>query len=85
MAPKKSIAPTVSAELEDLRAKVTPLAHHVLNSYAQVHGIDKTELVRDILDKWASRQVHAASVITKTLQREGIAAENEGIGGRGRE
>ena len=75
----------MSAELFDLRAKVTLQTHLALQAYAMTHGLDQSEVVRDILHAWAVRQIHAASLLQASLRREGMTAAAEGIAGKTRE
>ncbi len=63
----------------DLRAKVTPEADAVLEAIQRSTGKDKSEVVRDVLHKWAMQEIHAATVLQNILQREGMA----GKGGQG--
>ena len=63
----------MSLELVDLRAMVTLQTHLALQAYATTHGVDQSEVVRDILGAWSAKQVHAAKVLLDGLKREGIA------------
>lgn len=65
----------MALDLKDLRAKITPEAHCVLNAYADAHHMDVSELVRSIISAWANEQIHAATVMNKALQREGIVGK----------
>lgn len=71
----------MAAELVDLRAKITMETHCALAAYARAHEIDKSEVVRDILDRWAGRQIHGASMLASCLRAKGLTAAAEGISG----
>jgi hypothetical protein len=62
----------VSIPLEDLRSKVATEVHAALDAHAVADGIDKSELVRQIVTAWAERRIHAAKVIVRSLESEGI-------------
>jgi hypothetical protein len=64
--------------LIDLRAKVTPEADAVLEAIHRATGKDKSEVVRDVLHKWAVNEIHAASVLQGILRREGLTGAHEG-------
>ncbi len=67
----------MSLELVDLRAKISMQTHLALQAYARAHGLDQSEVVRDILGEWGARQVHAARVLLSGLQREGLGGKGE--------
>ena len=68
----------MSLPLIDLRAKVTAEADAVLEAVHRSTGKDKSEVVRDVLHKWAMNEIHAASVLQSILQREGLSGANGG-------
>ncbi len=68
----------MSLPLIDLRAKVTAEADAVLEAVHRSTGKDKSEVVRDVLHKWALQEIHAASVLQSILQREGLGGASEG-------
>ena len=68
----------MSLPLIDLRAKVTPEADAVLEAVHRATGKDKSEVVRDVLHKWAMNEIHAASVLQSILQREGLSGATGG-------
>lgn len=68
----------MSLPLIDLRAKVTPEADAVLEAVQRATGKDKSEVVRDVLHKWAMNEIHAASVLQSILQREGLSGASGG-------
>ena len=74
----------MSLPLIDLRAKISIEADAVLEAVHRSTGKDKSEVVRDVLHKWACSEIHAASVLQSILQREGITAPEKGASGNGR-
>ena len=68
----------MSIPLIDLRAKVTAEADAVLEAVHRSIGKDKSEVVRDVLHRWALQEIHAASVLQSILQREGLGGASEG-------
>jgi hypothetical protein len=68
----------MSLPLIDLRAKVTAEADAVLEAVHRSTGKDKSEVVRDVLHRWALQEIHAASVLQSILQREGLGGASEG-------
>lgn len=71
----------MAAELFDLRAKVSTETHCALAAYSRAHDIDKSEVVRDILHKWALAQIHGATLLAQCLKAKGVAAAPEGTSG----
>lgn len=69
-------------ELRDLRAKISVEADAVLDSTSRVTGRDRSEIVRDVLHKWAVEQIELSTVIQARLKAEGITAASEGAAGR---
>lgn len=69
----------MSLPLIDLRAKVTAEADAVLEAVHRSTGKDKSEVVRDVLHRWALQEIHAASVLQSILQREGLSGASEGV------
>lgn len=72
----------MSIPLIDLRAKITPETDAVLEAVSRATGKDKSEIVRDVLHKWAVAEIHASNVLQKILKREGINGEAEGGSGK---
>lgn len=55
----------MSADLHDLRAKITARSHCALEARSRATGKERSEIVREILDDWAADEVHAANVLHK--------------------
>jgi hypothetical protein len=68
--------------LIDLRAKVTIEADAVLEAIHRSTGKDKSEIVRDVLHKWAMTEIHASNVLNSILKREGLLGAFEGTAGK---
>jgi hypothetical protein len=68
----------VSLPLKDFRAGITAEAHAVLKAYAEARGLEMQDVVRDLLSEWAAKQIHAASLLIRTLEREGLMADRRG-------
>jgi len=64
--------------LIDLRAKISVEADAVLEAVQRSTGKDKSEIVRDVLHKWAVAEIHASTVLVQILKREGIGEPSQG-------
>ena len=76
---KQEGAANVAAELIDLRAKITERANQVLEAHSWAHGVDKSEIVRKVLDDWAAKDVHVAMMVNRLVRSEGNDREARGI------
>lgn len=65
----------MSVELKDFRGKVTPRTDAVLEALNRATGRDKSEIAREVLDKWAADQLHAASLMQRLAGSEGGVRE----------
>ena len=59
------------ADFRDLRAKITERADQVLEAHSRAHNMDKSELVRKVLDEWAAREIHVATLVARLTRGEG--------------
>lgn len=66
----------MAEELRDLRAKVTVETDIVLDSIARARGVDKSEIVREVLHEFAAEQMLVYRLIAKRLKGEGIEGKN---------
>jgi hypothetical protein len=62
----------VAEELRDLRAKITVETDIVLDSIARARGVEKAEIVREVLHEFAAEQILIARLIAKRMKGEGI-------------
>lgn len=72
----------MSLPLRDLRAKVTPETWCVLQARARATGLDYSEIVREVLHRWAAVEMQAASVLPRLLAAEGVEGLAGGTMGR---
>lgn len=75
----------MSAELHDLRGKITTRTHCALEARSQATGKDRAEIVREILDAWAADECHAAMVLHRSLVAQGLRGIDSGSAGNRRE
>lgn len=71
----------MSLPLIDLRAKVSVETDAVLEAVQRSTGRDKSEIVRDVLHKWAVQEIHASTLLLQIMRREGITAPDAGTSG----
>ena len=57
--------------LADFRGKLTQRTDAVLEAINRASGRDKSEITREVMDKWAEEQIHAATLITRLTRDEG--------------
>ena len=72
----------MAVELVDMRLKITLEAHCALMAYAKAHDVDKFDLARDLLHKWAMKQIHGATVLGSCLRAKGLVGASERITGQ---
>lgn len=75
----------MSTPLKDFRGKVTAETDAVLEALNRTTGKDKSEIAREVLHRWASEQIHAASVMHRLLQAEGLPGIEDGAPGNRRD
>lgn len=75
----------MSLPLVDCRCKITHEAHIVLESASRTAGVERSELIRDVLHEWALKKINEASLLDSLLKREGLAGIVQGLSGIARE
>jgi len=45
-------------------------------------GVDISEIIRDLVERWAREQVHGATVLSACMKAKGITAADAGISGK---
>jgi len=68
-------------ELVDTRSKVSKRTDKALSAFSRARGLEKSELIREVLTKWADEQIHGAIVVQRLLRDEGVLGESEGLAG----
>lgn len=71
----------MSVELKDYRGRITAETDCALEALSRATGQDRQEIVRGILHEWAAKQIHAASVMHRLLQAEGLGGIDGGVPG----
>lgn len=61
------------ADFRDLRAKITERADQVLEAHSRARNMDKSELVRKVLDDWAANEIHVAMMIERMTRSNGTS------------
>lgn len=67
----------MSAELRELRARITVEADAALDCVAKGSGRDRSEIARDVLHVWALEQMTIANLLMSKLKAEGLLAAVE--------
>lgn len=66
----------MSLELKDFRGKLTVEGWAAVDAEAEATGKERAEIVREIVHQWALGQIRKASVLHKTLEREGLTGND---------
>lgn len=68
----------MSLELKDFRGKITTETDCVLEAMSRTSGRDRSEIVREILHKYALDKIDEHSLLADLLAREGVAGASKG-------
>lgn len=72
----------MSIPLVDFRCKVTQEIDSLLEAKHRITGLDKSEIARDVLQKWAVAEIHVVMMVYRELKSKGILGEYEGVLGK---
>lgn len=71
----------MSLPLIDMRCKVSPATDALLETLHRTTGRDKSEIARDVLHRWAEKEIHAAMLLHSELKDKGVLRDYEGAQG----
>lgn len=72
----------MAAEMRDYRGRISVLADIAIDAKAKATGRERQEIVREILDAWADREVHGATLLQAALIAEGLSGSVSGVSGQ---
>ena len=72
----------MSLPLVDARIKLTHEADAMLEVQHQITGKDRSEIAREVLHRWAVKEIHASMLLHAELERKGILGDYEGGQGK---
>ena len=52
----------------------------MLDAITRSQGVDKSEIVREVIHQWATSKIDEARLMHRLLQAEGLPGIHEGIG-----
>ncbi len=67
----------MSLELKDFRGKITAETDCVLEAMSRTSGRDRSEIVREILHRYALEKLDEHRLLGDLLAREGLSAAHE--------
>jgi hypothetical protein len=62
-------------DLIEVRAKIEAETNRVLDAVAVATGQDKSAIVREVMRKWGSDEIHRATIVLRVVSRKGSGAE----------
>lgn len=72
----------MALDLKDIRCKVDPVTHAFLCGEAMGKGVDVCDVIRDVLDSWATVRRSAHIETQRYLQAQGLAGAEQGTPGQ---
>lgn len=61
----------MTAELRDLRAEISVTADQTLTAVAMARNLKKQDVVRLVLDEWAEKVIHEATLVHRLAGSDG--------------
>jgi hypothetical protein len=74
----------MSLDLKDLRAKITVEADCAIEAVSRVRGVDRSEIVREVMHRWALQQIETCRVMHSLMRSEGAIGASAGQSSAGR-
>lgn len=68
----------MSLDLKDLRAKITVEADCAIEAVSRVRGVDRSEIVREVMHRWALQQIETCKVMHNLMRSEGVVRARQG-------
>ena len=68
----------MSLDLKDLRAKITIEADCAIEAVARVRGVERSEIVREVMHQWALQQIETCRVMHNLMRSEGASRASGG-------
>lgn len=73
----------MSLDLKDLRAKITVEADCAIEAVSRVRGVDRSEIVREVMHRWALQQIETCKVMHNLMRSEGVVRAPQGASAAG--
>lgn len=71
----------MAADYRSSHVKLTVEADAVVEAHARARDKDRTEIIRDVMHKWALEQIEIARLTEQRLRAEGVSGSSEGESG----
>ena len=69
----------MSAEYVDVRSTLSKRTHGVLTAKAMQSGKTMQDILREVTDKWAEEEIHAATLILRLVGVDGFSTASDGM------
>lgn len=75
----------MAADYRSSHVKLTVEADVVVEAHARARDKDRTEIIRDVMHRWALLEIEVARLTAQRLKAEGVSGTAEGESGSERE